>query len=198
MTPNGRSPLRTVRAVLLILAVLIGTAAGGWRAASMAATTKPDPSTLVVSGVSYTVTHVEQVKGLSSSELGGMAHGIQSLVSDDKAMVKVTLVISAGDSPIQYDASVLQAFATGSSAGVLPAGGTLAPGRLSTHAQIEGSLSFVVPRDGAKLALRAPDSSREVSLLTVDKAPATAGEHKAPSGAAKPEDPSGTAKHKQH
>lgn len=203
MTPTGRSRLRTIRAVVLIVAVLIGTALGGWRAASMAATTKPDPTTLVVNGVSYTVAHVEQVKGLSSSELGGMAHGIQSLVSDDKAMVKVSLVVSAGDSPTPYDAGVLRAFATGSSAGVLPAGGTLAPGQLSAHARIEGSLSFVVPRNGAHLALRAPDSSREVSLLTVDKvtvdkAPAAAGEHKAPSGTAKPEDPAGTAKHKQH
>lgn len=207
MTPTGRAPVLTVRAVLLIVAVLIGIGLGGWRTTSMAAA-KPDPSTLVVNGVSYTVAHVEQVKGLSSSELGGMAHGIQSLVSDDKAMVKVTLVVSAGDSPIQYDASVLQAFSTGSSAGVLPAGGTLAPGRLSAHARIEGSLSFVVPRNGAQISLRAPDSSREILLLvvdkvTVDKAPA--GEHQPPHGTAKPKDPaaakpkspSGTAEH-QH
>jgi hypothetical protein len=181
MTPTGRTPILTIRAVLLIVAVLVLTALGGWRAASMAAA-KPDPSTLVVNGVSYTVAHVEQVKGLSSSELGGMAHGIQSLVTDDKAMVKVTLVVSAGDSPIQYDASMLRAFATGSSAEIVPAGGTLAPGRLSANARIEGSLSFVVPRNGAHLALRAPDTSREIPLLTVDKAPAAADEHKGPHG----------------
>jgi hypothetical protein len=54
--------------------------------ASMAAA-KPDASTLVLNGVCDTVTHAEQVKGLSDAELGGMSHGIQSLVTDDKALI---------------------------------------------------------------------------------------------------------------
>lgn len=180
MTTKGRSAVLTVRAVALIVAVLVGTALGGWRAVSMAAT-KPDPSTLVVNGVSYTVTHAEQVKGLSDSELGGMSHGIQSLVSDDKALVTVTLAVTAGDSPSSYDASVLRAFATGSSVAISPVGGTLAPGQLTAHARIEGSLSFVVSRDGAQLALRAPLDSREVPLLQVDSAPADVAKHPHPS-----------------
>lgn len=180
VTTKGRSGALTVRAVALIVAVLVGTALGGWRAASMAAT-KPDPSTLVVNGVSYTVTHAEQVKGLSDSDLGGMSHGIQSLVSDDKALVTVTLVVTGGDSPSSYDASVLRAFATGSSAAISPVGGTLAPGQLTAHARIEGSLSFVVARNGAQLALRAPRDSREVPLLQVDDAPSGAAGHPHPS-----------------
>ncbi|MEO6144760.1 MAG: hypothetical protein ABIP19_12345 [Dermatophilaceae bacterium] len=180
MTNKGRSAALTLRAVALIVAVLVGTALGGWRAASMAAG-KPDPSTLVVNGVSYTVTHAEQVKGLSDSDLGGMSHGIQSLVSDDKALITVTLAVTAGDSPSSYDASVLRAFATGSAVAISPVGGTLAPGQLSAQARIEGSLSFVVPRDGAQLTLRAPHDSREVPLLQVDVAPSGAAEHPHPS-----------------
>jgi len=180
MTRPGWTTALTVRAVTLIVTVLLGTALGGWRAVSMAAT-QPDPSTLVVNSVSYHVTHVEQVKGLSDSDLGGMSHGVQSLVSDDKALITVTLVVTAGDTPSSYDASVLQAFATGSSVAVPPVGGTLAPGRLSAHAHIEGSLSFVVPRNGAQIALRAPNDDREVPLLQVDNAPVGSADHAHPS-----------------
>ena len=191
MTRVGRSSALTVRTVALIAAVLVATALGGWRAVSMAAT-KPDPSTLVVKGISYTVIHAEQVKGLSDADLGGMSHGIGNLVSSEKALVTVTLVVSGGDSPTSYDASVLRAFATGSSVGFSPAGGTLGPGRLGAHARIDGSLSFVVPRDGAQLVLRAPGDSREVPLLQVDDAPAGANDHDDPAGADEHPEPATT------
>lgn len=170
----------TLRGVALVTAVLVTAALGGWRAASMASA-RPNPSTLVVNGISYTVTHAEQVKGLSDSALGGMSHGIQNLVTDDKALVTLTLVITAGDSPGSYNASVLRAFKSGSTVGISPVGGIVAPGRLRAHASIEGFLSFVVPRDGARFTLRAPGSARELQLLKVDQAPAGAGKHLHPS-----------------
>jgi hypothetical protein len=191
MTHMGRPTALTVRAVALIAAVMVATALGGWRAVSMAAT-GPGPSTLVVNGVSYTVIHAEQVKGLSDADLGGMAHGVQSLVSDDKALITATLVVEAGSSPSSYDASVLRAFAGGPA--VTPIGGTLAPGRLGAHAKIEGSLSFVLPRNGAQVTLAAPGDSHEVPLLQVDNAPAGAGQHPHPSATASarvPAPPSG-------
>ncbi len=185
-TMSGMTGMRltsalTLRTVAMVAAVLVATALGGWRAASIAEAS-PDPSTLVVNGVSYTVTHSEQVKGLSDADLGGASHGIGNLVSAEKALVVVTLVVSAGDSPTSYDASVLRAFATGSTAGLSPAGGTLGPGRLGAHARIDGSLSFVVPRNGAQLVLRAPGDSREVPLLQVDNAPDGAKDHEVPAG----------------
>jgi hypothetical protein len=170
----------TLRAVALVVAVLVATALGGWRAASMAAT-KPDPATLVVRGVSYRVTHAEQVTGLSDSALGGMSHGIQNLVTDDKALVTLHLVVSAGDSPGSYDARVLRAYAAGSSVGAKPVGGIMAPGQLRAHASIEGFLSFVVPRNSALLSLRAPGNPQAVPLLRVDQAPEGAGKHLHPS-----------------
>ena len=176
MTTQGRASTHTVRTVALIIALLIATLLGGWRAAAMTAA-KPDPTTLVLNGVSYRVAHAEQVEGLSDSALGGMSHGIQSLVTDDKALVTLRMVVTAGDSPGSYDARVLRAFASGSSAGASPVGGILAPGRLQAHASIEGFLSFVVPRNGAQITLRAQGDSREIPLLQVDKAPAGAGQH---------------------
>lgn len=179
MNPAGRSSTVTVRAAALIALVLVGTAVGGWRAASMAAA-KPAASVLLVNDGSYQVTHAEQVLGLSSSDLAGMSHGISGLVTDDKALIKVTLVVSAGDSPVSYDTGVLRLVTTGSSGSVSPVGGTLAPGRLRAHARIEGSVSFIVPRNGAQLGLRALGDPRVVPLLQVDKAPAGAGSHKHP------------------
>ena len=172
----------TFRAVALVLAVLGCTGLGGWRAISLAAA-KPALSALVVNGATYRVTNAEQVKGLSDSALGGMSHGIMSLVTDDKALVTVRLVVSASDVPVSYDARVLRVSAAGSPA-AQPVGGLLAPGRLEAHASIEGFLSFVVPRDGAQIGLRAPGDSRVVPLLQVDTAPAGAGQHHHPSAPA--------------
>ena len=110
-----------------------------------------------------------------------MSHGVQSLVSDDKALITVTLVVAVGDSPSRYDAGVLRAYATGSSKAIAPVGGTLSPGKVGANARIEGSISFVVPRNGAQLSLQAPGGPRPVPLLQVDVAPANAGKHAHPS-----------------
>ena len=176
MTPVEGTSVLTLRSIALIVVVLVGTGLGGWRAASMAET-RPDPSTLVVNGVSYTVTHAQQIHGLSDSALGGNSHGIQSLVTDDKALISVNLVITTGDAPSPYDAGVLRVFAAGSPAGASPVGGILAPGHLKAKSRIEGFLSFVVPRKGGRFALGAVGDSREVPLVQVDQAPAGAGQH---------------------
>jgi hypothetical protein len=176
MTPVEGTSVLTMRSIALIVVVLVGTALGGWRAASMAQT-QPDPSTLVVNGVSYTVTHAQQIQGLSDSALGGNSHGIQSLVTDDKALISVNLVITTGDSPSPYDAGVLRVFAAGSPRGVSPVGGIVAAGHLKANARIEGFLSFVVPRKGGRFALGTLRDTREVPLVQVDLAPAGAGQH---------------------
>ncbi|XAS67570.1 hypothetical protein V3C33_19490 [Micrococcaceae bacterium Sec5.7] len=164
----------------LTVALCFATALGGWRAAATIAG-PPDPSTLAVNGASYSVTRAEQVKGLSDTDLAGMSHGIQSLVTDDQALINLHVVVAAGDSPASYDASVLRVFAVGSPKGYPPVGGIIAPGRLRPHSRVEGFLSFVVPRDGARIVLRAPGNSDDVPLLEVDVAPAGAGGHMHPS-----------------
>ena len=66
--------------------------------------------------------------------------------------------------------------------GVAPLGGSLGSGRLSPHGRLEGSLSYVVPRDGAQLVLRSEGSSDAVPLLRADRAPAGAGKNAHTSG----------------
>lgn len=160
--------------VLLLSALVLGaTAVGAWRVAGLTAA-EHDPRTLRVGHVSYTVTHVEQVAGLSDADLGGMSHGVQSLVPQDKALIRVNVTVSADGTSTDYDARALQAFATGASVGVGPLGGSLAPGRLQAHGHIEGSLSYVVPRKTSQLVLRAGRMPRAVPLLHVDDGPAGA------------------------
>ena len=167
-----RSP--SSRILLLSALVVAATALGAWRVAGLTAAER-DPMTLRVGHVSYTVTHVEQVAGLSDADLGGMAHGVQSLVPQDKALIRVTVTVSTDGTSTDYDARALQAFATGASVGVAPLGGSLAPGRLQAHGHIEGSLSYVVPRKTSQLVLRAGRLPRAVPLLHVDDSPSTAG-----------------------
>lgn len=170
MTRSRRPPALTLRTVVLIVAILVVGALGGWRPAAPGPT-GPKKPTLVVGGATYTVLHAEQVQGLSDSDLGGMSHGVQSLVSADKALVVVTLVVAAGDLSRSFDPAVLHAFALGAPVGYTPVGGTLAAGKLRAHGRMEGSLSFIVPRKGAQLVLRAPGGARDVPLLRVDVAP---------------------------
>lgn len=174
MTDGRPTRSRRSRMVLLSTLVLGATAAGGWRVTALMAA-EHDPMTLRVGHASYTVTHVEQVAGLSDADLGGMSHGIQSLVPKDKALIRVTVTVSADGTSTDYDARALQAFATGASVGARPLGGSLAPGRLQAHGRIEGSLSYVVPRKTSQLVLRAGRLPRAVPLLQLDVGPAVAG-----------------------
>lgn len=155
--------------VLVPVVVALATALGGWQVAQR-------PTTALAAGelrdgaAVYTVTHVELVSGLSDEELGGMSHGIQGLVTPEKVLVQVTVAVRAGGSRTGFDPGVLHASPDGAGAGIPPVGGTLSPGVLSAHAHTEGSLSYVVPRDGASWVLRAPGSARSVPLTDVDRA----------------------------
>ena len=161
---RSRRPLLPLVVVTVVFACAV---LGGWRAVALRAPLA-DGSTVIVDGTSYRVTQVEQVTGLSDDDLAGMAHGIQGLVTHGQTLVTVSLVVTAGDDASTFDVSALQVFAAGSNQPIPAAGGTLAPGTLHAHASVEGALSFVVPRDGSRLVLRAPGQSHSVPLLQVD------------------------------
>jgi hypothetical protein len=152
---------------------------GAWRVTALVAP-PPVPMTVEVGSVSYSVTHVEQVTGLTDADLGGMAHGVQSLVSNDKALVRVVVTVAAGDKDTDYDATVLTAGPAGAAHGIAPVAGSLPlHGRLSAHARLEGSLSYIVPRDGAHLVLRPGIDAAPIPLLDVDAADSTVDHHHA-------------------
>ena len=152
--------------VALALTVAAATAFGGWQAAALASQ-RHDSRALHIGGATFTVTHVEQVNGLSDEDLGGATHGIQGFVADDQLMIRVTLTVSAGDRSASYQPQLLQAFRTGTKKVVPAAGGSLPGGELPAHARIEGVLSYLVPRDGAQYALRAVNGTEQVPLLRV-------------------------------
>src|SRR3954471_13638196 len=122
----------TVLSGLLVLATLLGA----WRVTA-AAVDRRDPMTLEAGGTTMTVTHVERVTGLTADDLGGMAHGIQGLVENDKTMLRVSLTISAGNHASRYDAGRLRLYSSSAKRPILPVGGSLGVGRLGARSRIE-------------------------------------------------------------
>jgi hypothetical protein len=153
--------------VLLATALAALAAAGSWQVARLA---RPDaPPGVSTGGVSVSVVSSEQVAGLTDDDLSGMSHGIQGLVTADKAMVKVNVLLAGGRHGGGYDLRALRLRAGGQL--LEPVGASLVAGRLNPGARIEGSIAFVVPRSGTDLALLATDTGDSVSLGTVDLAP---------------------------
>jgi hypothetical protein len=175
VTTTALTQPRAARSRALVVVVVFATALGVMRLVALRAPA-PDSSSIRVGGVSYRVAGAEQVKGLTDADLSGMAHGIQGLVTADKALVTVSVVISAGDSPASFDPSQLEVVA-GSGTPIPAIGATLSGGPLDAHASLEGAISFVVPRDGSRLALVAPGQSHGVDLLQVDVAAPGSGSH---------------------
>lgn len=168
--------LPAVRRALLLLGVVLIAALGCWR---LVVISRPVSASDVLTdrGVTYSVAHVEQVTGLSGDDLAGMGHGIQGLVSDDKVLIRISMIVRAGPVARTYDPRVLTIADGAGGIPISPVGGSLAPGGLGAGAQIEGSLAFVVPRNGHDFRLHAPGNANGIDLLTVDLAPTAAPAH---------------------
>ncbi|MDX6232846.1 MAG: hypothetical protein QOH68_1846 [Nocardioidaceae bacterium] len=163
----------TVLTGLLVLATLLGA----WHVAA-STTARLDPMSLQVDETTFTVTHVERVTGLTADDLGGMAHGIQGLVQEDQTMLRVSVTVAAGDEDTTFDVGSLRLFSSASKHAIRPVGGSLGRGRLGAKSLIEGAVSFVVPRNGARFVLRSRGSEQSVFLTRVDKAsPGSGGMH---------------------
>jgi hypothetical protein len=164
--------------LLLVVALALGL--GAWRAVLVTrpvSTAAASPDTLQLGGVTYTVAHVEQVSGLTDEDLSGMSHGIQGLVSSDKALLRVSMTVRSGSSSQVYDPSALTVVDDVGGKPIAPAGGSLSQGGIGPHAQVEGSLAFIVPRNGHHYRMRAPHNTNSVDLISVDLAPATTPAH---------------------
>lgn len=162
---------RLWRVALVALLVLSATALGVRHVAAVVRG-PADPMTLQVNGITYRVLHAEQVSGLSDADLGGMSHGVNSLVTTDRALVRVTLEVAAPQAAATYDTSVLRALA--GTEPLDPVAGSMERGSLRRGGHLEGALSYVVPRNGARLRLTAGDQPA-VPLLQVDTAGAVDG-----------------------
>jgi hypothetical protein len=179
-TRSGSRPTRpaapprwTLRLTMLTVLLIAATLLGGVRVAALV--TRPDPMTLQMGRTTMAVTHVEQVTGLTADDLSGMSHGIQGLVQDDQAMLRVSLTVSAGSHATDFDISRLRLHSSASRTALLPVGGSVGRGHLSAHARVDGAVSFIVPRNGARFVLRGLGATQSVPLTKVDLAPASAG-----------------------
>jgi hypothetical protein len=175
-THRTTGPRHRRGAFLLAALVLAAAVAGGWL---VFARSQPpsDQMALRAGSVTYVVTHVERLAGLTDQDLSGMGHGIQGLVPADQALVRVTLRVDAGWKDTTYDPATLRLHDNRGGALIAPSGGSLAPARLGANAQVEGSVAFVVPRHGEHLTLRAEGASESVDVGDVDLAPPDSAPH---------------------
>jgi hypothetical protein len=170
ITAGHRSKRRHRRgAVVLAALVLVAAAAGAWLVFA-GSQPQSDPMALRAGNVTYSVTHVERVAGLSDQDLSGMGHGVQGLVAANQAMVRVTLRVDAGSKDTTYDPAALRLRDNRGGALTAPSGGSLAAARLGANGQIEGSVAFVVPRSGEHLTLQAEGAPDSVDIGDVDVA----------------------------
>jgi hypothetical protein len=172
---------RPSRQTYLAAGLLVAAVVGGVRAADLASSLDNGSRSFEMAGASWRVTDVDEVVGVSKRDLmsgmGGMGHNIGGLVTDDQMMIKVSLAVTGGDHGTSFNAGWLRAYEAGSTTPILPTGGSLGSGALSAHAIVEGTVTFVVPRDGGHLVLRGRGTSHVVDLTTVDQAPHGAYDH---------------------
>ncbi|HZQ27463.1 MAG TPA: hypothetical protein VFA94_07175 [Acidimicrobiales bacterium] len=123
------------------------------------------------------VEHAQIDSGLSSDALGGQTHGVQGLVTDDKASVQ-TLITLTNQSGAVVPYSPGQFRLRAGSANFPATAAMLQPGSLQPQANIGARMDFVVPRAGERLQLEFRDRDGRsilVDLGLVDKAPPGAG-----------------------
>jgi hypothetical protein len=114
------------------------------------------------------VEYVRSVDGVTHRALNGASHGVSGLVDGDHAQIQTAVAITnRTKAPITYSSKQFKLLITskGTTTAEDPSGGDLPDMRILPHAGIEGHLSFVVPRSGARLALRFTDPGKAVPIV---------------------------------
>jgi hypothetical protein len=168
--------LAALTGVVLLLAVV-----GGWLALSGPpgqAATDPTAEILALPGEdeavetasgNVVVARAQVLKGLTAKQLGGMTHGIQNLVTRDKAMLEADVILTnTSNRPIPYSPRDFGLRAIAPNGRVRPAKTLVTssdPGLLQPDASIELRFAFVVPRDGRRLVLAYHDPNDDRPVL---------------------------------
>lgn len=138
---------------------------------------------------SLTVTGTEVHDGLSRADLGGMSHGVSSLVSAGSIEVTVVLTLTNDtDAPQEVALSAFRLVtvpdadagpgATDPLVGhrtVAPAATTLGRSALPAHSSVDARVAFVTPADGARLWVELADGDHTVRV-PLGRAPRTSPE----------------------
>lgn len=197
--PDTRAIARS-SALVLVLIILVAAAVAGLRLGlqlvahraeraaevGLAAPTRSDlgPGQPVrTSFGALTVNGTEVNNGLTTADLGGMSHGVSSLVKAGRAQIEVTLTFAnSRNHPVLISADqfrlVTRRAGQAASAPLKPTGTTLLPGPLPAGAGLDTRVAFVVPTDGALLELQYTDPAWKtpirVALGRTDKLTAPA------------------------
>jgi hypothetical protein len=115
------------------------------------------------------VEHADTVKGLTSKDLAGAVHGIGDFVGVERALVKASVTLRNGPvRPISYSPRQFTLVATGKGGKVSRhpvSNASVRDGLLQPDAAVDASLGFVVPRNGARLALEFADPGRKQPIV---------------------------------
>jgi hypothetical protein len=156
----------TLVGIVTLLALLGAVIAAQQLRAGSGESSQQVEGTVSTSFGSLVVHQSEVLGGLSSSDLGGMSHGVQNLVASGKAEIAVTVTLTnkrAGR--MRYDADQFRLVPgrkgpTGRP--VAPLGTSLSSGTLARGGTVEGTVNFVTPTDGSDLWLQFDDGGRRV------------------------------------
>jgi len=113
------------------------------------------------------VSAADDLTGLTAQDLSGVTHGIQNLVLADKAQIQLTVaLINRTGNLVIYSPDQFRLTTEGNPDLIELTGSTIRDGELQPHSNIEATLSFVVPRDGATYTLlfRDPGNDQIVKI----------------------------------
>jgi len=115
------------------------------------------------------VEHAETLKGLTAKDLAGAVHGIGTFVGREKALVRASVTLRNGPvRPLDYSPAQFRIAATGKDGKVKRyplSHASVRAGILQPDAAVDIGLGFVVPRDGARLALEFVDRGRSKPIV---------------------------------
>jgi hypothetical protein len=187
--PSRAMPLLVAVTVLLAAAGALLTVRGAPVTAAPAGTATDLSSPLrlgqtatLSTGSTVAVTGIQDPSGPTAADMSGMNHGIQGLVAANQKMVNLTLRFTApaGKHAVTYSPANVTLDLGRGRAPLHPVSGSLAAGQVTPGGSVEGSLGFVVPRDGSRLLLSIAmgrSSTVRYDLGTVDVAPAGTDTH---------------------
>ena len=120
-----------------------------------------------------------KIAGLTAKDLSGATHGIQNLVRPDQVQVQVAVELTnLRNHPVAYAPDQFRLVSTRSSTPLSVFATSLQPNTLQPEASLDGTLTFVAPRNGAKLILEFRDQGRarpiRIDLGRIDRTPANA------------------------
>ncbi len=112
------------------------------------------------------VEHVDRVVGPTAKALGGVTHGIHSLVPPDEVQIQTAATLTNRlDHPIRYSPEQFALRVGRRRRSVRALSSSVLPGTLQPDASIDVTLSFIAPRDGSRMWMSYEDPGRSPPIV---------------------------------